>query len=691
MGQDSVHLQKNKQPIFIHSLFRAGSTYLFHVFRRSDADYYCYQEPLHEISLYAKNNYGLLLNENDEKAILLRHPTLGKSYFFELYKVAEKCLPSLDQVSIYDSYFNADDDNHGIEFWSNLINESLGRPVIQECRTSSRLGNIKSSLGGFHIYLWRNPWDQWWSHKVTEYFDAANQMFINTPKYPEIIARLRQEIGFIPCEIDNIDDRIKWFMEHKLAQKDSYLIFYILWLLGIREAQGHADIMVNIDRLSDSTEYRRQFTDDLMNSGVIGIDFSDCSIPQAIYTKEERIFFENIENKAHGLLLLSGISKNEIDHFLAIRQQYQPKIWRISKINNLSAGLIRDAERARSLVHKAEATQMTLRTNFASLKNDWNAANFRIQELTNELSLFKQEHLLLNEKLAKTILSLDARESALADQQSRSQWLQNEWDIAKTRLEELSGKLAEKSAILSIRENALAQQQTHSQWIQNEWDAAKTRLEELSRKLAEKSTILSAREEALTQQQVCSQWLQNEWDTAKTGLEELSVKLAEKNEALLKEQAHSQWLQNEWNSAKAQIDGYNHELDYIYNSKSWKITLPFRLLLKGKRWFLKSSIAFLTFAPENKSKQVLESLIIQLKRKVKDQTRTKIVILRVLTPFPRLKARLISMGHSQVSIKEPDITLFRSETDAPKDLSPRARKIYTNLIRAVEGKKGESH
>ena len=35
-------------PIFVHSVFRSGSVYIFNVFRRSKYKYYSLQEPLHE-------------------------------------------------------------------------------------------------------------------------------------------------------------------------------------------------------------------------------------------------------------------------------------------------------------------------------------------------------------------------------------------------------------------------------------------------------------------------------------------------------------------------------------------------------------------------------------------------------------------------------------------------------------------
>ncbi|MGQ9797531.1 MAG: hypothetical protein ACUVR9_14345, partial [Desulfosoma sp.] len=156
-----------KSPIFIHSLFHSGSTYLSHVFRRSPCGYWCYQEPLHEAVYFAKNDPTILLRGFGEEDLnLYRHPRLDKPYFQELLDVWPAWKDTLDQSAIYDAYFPAPGQDFGIGYWQALVNAAQGRPVFQECRTSGRIGAIKARLGGYHIYLWRNPWDQWWSYEV---------------------------------------------------------------------------------------------------------------------------------------------------------------------------------------------------------------------------------------------------------------------------------------------------------------------------------------------------------------------------------------------------------------------------------------------------------------------------------------------------------------------------------------------
>ena len=75
--------------IFIHSLFRSSSTYLFNVFRESSDLYYCYQEPDSEQLVSIDTNPNKLLTFDNKLTSHLRHPSLEKSYFEEIYQLKE--------------------------------------------------------------------------------------------------------------------------------------------------------------------------------------------------------------------------------------------------------------------------------------------------------------------------------------------------------------------------------------------------------------------------------------------------------------------------------------------------------------------------------------------------------------------------------------------------------------------------
>ncbi|QWD92045.1 hypothetical protein ICV00_04780, partial [Polynucleobacter asymbioticus] len=333
------------EPIFIYSLFRAGSTYMFNKFRHLPGEYTCYQEPVHQIVIEAKANPKILLSADSKFSKILRHPKLDRGYFQELFDISSDALPKLEKIDIYDTYFDSISDSL-VNYYRTLIDSSIGRAVIQECRTSQKISSTRQVFGGFHVYLARNPWDQWWSYKIDQSFPAANQLFINCEKYPDVIRRLREEIQFTGFVSDDIIAQVSWFQERVLSPENSYLLFYTLWFLALREGLMEADLVIGMDALSEQEKYQASISKAFEKEGVFNLKFHDCDIPRTSYQQQDIEFFNKIEDKAHGLFLLSGISKGEIDQINKFRR---------AKLNTRSINLGRDVARARGLLINAEA------------------------------------------------------------------------------------------------------------------------------------------------------------------------------------------------------------------------------------------------------------------------------------------------------------------------------------------------
>lgn len=113
-------------------------------------------------------------------------------------------------------------------------------------------------------------------------------------------------------------------------------------------------MMLNIDHLSDSPSYRDEMQKQLADAGVIGVDFSDCQVPQGHYLEQDRDFFGSLEDKVHAWLKEGGWSQDDLDHLQALRQQFQPASWREPIEKSNAVDLAEQSARARTLARRFE-------------------------------------------------------------------------------------------------------------------------------------------------------------------------------------------------------------------------------------------------------------------------------------------------------------------------------------------------
>jgi len=124
----------------------------------------------------------------------------------------------------------------------------------------------------------------------------------------------------------------------------------------------------------------------------------------------------------------------------------------------------------------------------------------------------------------------------------------------------------------------------------------------------------------------------------------------------------------------------------ISNSRSWRITAPFRRASNVLRRFLRGSIVWLAFAPGSWPRLTLRSVLITMKSRISSVPLLKTLAARTLSFFPKLDARLRLVGNP-CPTKHSHI--FGYGIEGIENLSPRARKIYFDLKDAIEQRQRE--
>jgi hypothetical protein len=573
MSTTPAKVEETNSPIFVHSLFRAGSTYLFQVFRRSEYGYWCYQEPLHEISFLSKEDKErLLVGFEPDVAVVNRHPRLDRPYFQELYEVADVCLPALERAYIYDAYFAEDPKRAGVPYWEALIGAARGRPLIQECRTASRIGVLKQALGGTHVYLWRNPWDQWWSCRINDYFPAALQLIINSGSPLPVISRLRAEIGFVTDDSVDLALLLEHFKHHPLSAEDGYFVFYALWCLGLDQGVAHADLLLNIDFLATQPEYRIEVEQDLLARQIGGLSFSDCSVPLGSYGEKDRQFFGRIEDRVYGLLLSSGMSRERLERIIAIRYQFSMDQDEVPLPGWDSS---RDAERVRAIVRDQDrllASQASLIT----LKNG------AYEEVAAQLSAARAELGAANDLASKAEQAMSNLQQQLKEVGAANH---HHWAMAEERARHIEHLLAELNRLgqdvrsghaLSERQSALVDRTLReTQGLQDRIAKDQHQLREEQARYQRAADLLSERNGQIAR-------LEEDLQAAGSENQRLSIELAKQSaanaDAISRLQAqlteHASQITGEAQQAKAEIARLKLELDSVHqaNHYHWQLS-----------------------------------------------------------------------------------------------------------------------
>lgn len=373
-----------KNVLFIHSFFRSGSTYIFHAFRRSENEYYCYQEPLNEFVVKAVSQPKKLLEleGSGEMQRLLRHPEIGRPYFAELYDTINNWKSLITPEITYDDYFGLSE-SHKINAYFNALIDASKRNniVIQECRTGARIKPIKDTLGGNHITLWRNPWDQWWSSKSVEYFEIIPQVIASANDIPPIVKRVCDEYSIAILLGHSFEQQVRHFQQRWIKPDGSYALFFTLWCLNMLEGFKQADMLLSIDALSTSQTYRNSIAKQFTKMGFPDLDFSDCRIPQSFYTMTDVNFFRPIEEKIYTFLSEAGIDEMDILTLRNICQDNTRVLKDIKSLSVVERKYLKTVETLRSIVLVSQQSReregvnsnthiSILNTQLIELKND---------------------------------------------------------------------------------------------------------------------------------------------------------------------------------------------------------------------------------------------------------------------------------------------------------------------------------
>jgi hypothetical protein len=310
-------------PIFLHSLFRSGSTYLFDKFRRTD-QFYCYQEPCNETLIDLDTRPDGFMRRPDHDNRMLRHPALTAPYFFEFYCIRDRLKDLFKKSFSFDEYFTGPRlPDAQKKYFGTLIEAAPRRPLLQFCRSAGRIEALKREFGGLHIHLWREPRGQWWSYKVSTYFDATTHATYNAAQLPAALGKIRALANIPRFRGRSVNREIYFHRSHPKAARESYLAFFGIWIYSFIEFERHASESICINQLNDE-HYRTGVTHALASAGVGVLEFSDAKLTSPSFSETDASFYESIENEVAQLFCECGYAQSEVTAALAAARTAMP-------------------------------------------------------------------------------------------------------------------------------------------------------------------------------------------------------------------------------------------------------------------------------------------------------------------------------------------------------------------------------
>ena len=261
-------------PVFIHSSWRASSTWLWAKLRAAPTTI-AYCEVFHERLASLTTAY---LRENDFSRWASKHPEAAP-YFLEFAPLVgvDGAVPGYDRRMAVEWFFPRNGLGGALEaaernYVQGLICSAEARrkiPVLTDTRTLGRFRAIADAFPGRHVLLVRNAFHQWASY--TEQWAHGNSYFIDM-----LFGTLAGARGdpFARLLID-------WFVQEDRSPTNAatFQLFLLFHLYLYAHAYDAADLVVDVNRVADEPDHRAAVEAALSEAVGAPIDLSDARTP----------------------------------------------------------------------------------------------------------------------------------------------------------------------------------------------------------------------------------------------------------------------------------------------------------------------------------------------------------------------------------------------------------------------------
>jgi len=293
-----------RRPIFIHALWRTGSTYIWKKFRDQSC-YRAYFEPFNELLLHSREE----IEATQPRTITTRnrHPDIASFYY------AEYPFTPIGGVEYFKKYFPCEkyclDETSSDEplrkYVSHLISVARDHgqiPVLQFNRSLLRVGWLNHNFSPLNILLLRRPMDVWQSYLSFSglYFPTVVSMILGQNRDCQPLKNIA-EFQSVPFYVDGtFENEFEYYFKFTQQNLETlYPLFYSFYLLTCVYAVPYADCIIDMNEASANPQTREAVVRRLRELGV-EISLSDCDLPRHTAlapSDQEWLAYESVARK----------------------------------------------------------------------------------------------------------------------------------------------------------------------------------------------------------------------------------------------------------------------------------------------------------------------------------------------------------------------------------------------------------
>jgi hypothetical protein len=223
-----------------------------------------------------------------------RHPPLTLPYADEyrpLLRPFLKGVPGYRSKFALERYFpTAAGIRPEVRYISRLIRHaqrSGTHPVLGFSRSLARAAALKHALGGYHMLVCRNPVQQWISCRSyrdkmsPSYFELCHFLILALAPAGTPPRRFAAMLGLPRSLPRGLPEQLKFLHDAIYPWSDelSFRAFTAVSLLSHAVAEPVADLVLDVDRLGRSPQYRESVRTRILADVGLSIDFDDCRVP----------------------------------------------------------------------------------------------------------------------------------------------------------------------------------------------------------------------------------------------------------------------------------------------------------------------------------------------------------------------------------------------------------------------------